>query len=63
MACVLHPECNFLHGYLTCLLPAETADMELEVKQCKASTHLGKIGHPKLLNAIPGAPGSVHNPP
>ena len=33
MACILHPECSFLHGYLMCLLPAETVDMELKIKQ------------------------------
>ena len=32
MARILHPECNFLHGYLKCLLPVETVDVELKVK-------------------------------
>ena len=63
MACILHPECNFLHCYLRCLLPVKTVDIELKVKRCKASIHLGEIGHPGLLNAIPGAPGSVHATP
>ena len=32
MACILCPECNFLHSYLKCVLPAEIADMELKIK-------------------------------
>ena len=32
MVCILCPECNFLCGYLKCLLVAETVDMELKVK-------------------------------
>ena len=31
MACLLHPKCNFLHGYFKCL-PVETVDMELKEK-------------------------------
>ena len=32
MACILCPECNFLHGYFRCQLPVETADVEVKVK-------------------------------
>ena len=32
MAYVLCPEYNFLHGYLKCLSPVETVDVELKVK-------------------------------
>ena len=32
MACILHPECNFLHGYFRCQLPVEMVDMEVKVK-------------------------------
>ena len=32
MACILHPGCNFLHGYFRCQLPTETVDMEVKVK-------------------------------
>ena len=30
MACILQPECNFLHGYFRCWLPVEVVDMEDE---------------------------------
>ena len=62
MECILHPECNFLHSYLKCLLPAETVDVELKVKMMQG-IHTGKTGYPKLLNAIPRAPGYIHTPP
>ena len=32
MACILHPECNFLHGYFRCQLPTETVNVEVKVK-------------------------------
>ena len=32
MACILKPECNFLHWYFRCLLPLETVDVEVKVK-------------------------------
>ena len=32
MACMLHPECNFLHRHFRCKLPVETVDVEVKVK-------------------------------
>ena len=32
MACILKPECNFMHGYFRSLLPLETVDVEVNVK-------------------------------
>ena len=32
MACILKPECIFLHGYFRCLLPIETMDVEVKIK-------------------------------
>ena len=31
MACLLRPECNFLHGFFRCKLPVEVVDVEVEV--------------------------------
>ena len=31
MACLLQPECNFLHGFFRCKLPVEVVDMEVKV--------------------------------
>ena len=31
MACLLQPECNFLHGYFRCQLPVKVVDMEVKI--------------------------------
>ena len=31
MACLLQPECNFLHGYFGCQLPVEVVDVEVKI--------------------------------
>ena len=31
MACLLQPECNFLHGFFRCKLPVEVVDVEVKV--------------------------------
>ena len=38
MACILKPECNYLHGYFRCLLPLETVDVEVKVKKMTGIT-------------------------
>ena len=35
MACILKPECNFLHGYFRCLLPIEIMDVEVKIKMMR----------------------------
>ena len=39
MACLLQPECNFLHGYFRCKLPVEVVDVEVKVKSMQG-THI-----------------------
>ena len=41
MACQLHPECNFLHGFFKCKLPMEVVDVEVKVTSMQG-THLYK---------------------
>ena len=31
MACILQPECNFLHGFFRCHLLVETVDVEVKI--------------------------------
>ena len=31
MACILQPECNFLHGFFRCCIPVETVDVEVRI--------------------------------
>ena len=35
VACILKPECNFLHRYFRCLLTLETVDVEVKVKMMR----------------------------
>ena len=35
MACILKPECNFLHRYFRCLQPIETVDVEVKIKMMR----------------------------
>ena len=39
MACILQPECNFLHGYFRCLLPVEVVDVEVKITSMQG-THI-----------------------
>ena len=42
MACILKPQCNFLHWYFMCLLPLETVDVEVKVKNDERDPHITK---------------------
>ena len=39
MACLLQPECNFLHRYFRCKLPVEVVDIEVKVTSMQG-THI-----------------------
>ena len=39
MACLLQPECNFLHGYFRCRLPVEVVDAEVKITSMQG-THI-----------------------
>ena len=39
MACILQPECNFLHGYFRCQLPVEVVDAEVKITSMQG-THI-----------------------
>ena len=39
MACLLQPECNFLHGFFRCKLPVEVVDVEVKVTSMQG-THI-----------------------
>ena len=39
MACLLQPECNFLHGYFRCRLPVEVVDIEVKITSMQG-THI-----------------------
>ena len=39
MACLLQPECNFLHSFFRCKLPVEVVDMEVKITSMQG-THI-----------------------
>ena len=39
MACILQPECNFLHGFFRCHLAVETVDVEVRITSMQG-THM-----------------------
>ena len=39
MACILQPECNFLHGFFRCHLPMKTGDVEVKITSMQG-THM-----------------------
>ena len=39
MACLLQPECNFLHGFFRCKLPVEVVDIEVKITSMQG-THI-----------------------
>ena len=39
MACLLQPECNFLHGFFRCKLPIEVVDVEVKIASMQG-THI-----------------------
>ena len=41
MACLLQPECNFLHDFFRCKLPVEVVDVEVKVMSMQG-THIFK---------------------
>ena len=56
MACLLQPECNFLHGYFRCKLPVEVVDVEVKVTS-KQGTHIFRRDQmTQLVRCIPWTP-------
>ena len=48
MACILQPECNFLHGYFRCHLPMEAVDIEVKITSMQR-THVFRRDHTTQL--------------
>ena len=42
MACLLQPECNFLHGYFRCQLLVEVVDVEVRITSMQGTHILGR---------------------
>ena len=61
MACLLQPECNFLHSFFRCKLPVEVVDMEVKITSMQG-THIFRGDRITQSNAHAGAQGFIHTP-
>ena len=53
MACLLQPECNFLHGFFRCKLPVEVVNVKVKVTSMQG-THIFKIDRmTQLIRCVP----------
>ena len=53
MACMLQPECNFLHGYFRCQLPVEVVDMEVKITSMQETHIFRKDRMTQLIKCTP----------
>ena len=56
MACLLQPECNFLHGYFRCKLPVEVVDVEVKVMSMQGTHILRRDRMTQLVRCVPWTP-------
>ena len=53
MACLLQPECDFLHGFFRCKLPVEVVDMEVKVTSMQGMHIFRRDRTTKLIKCTP----------
>ena len=53
MACLLQPECNFLHGFFRCKLPVEGVDIEVKVKSMQGMHIFRRDRTTQLIKCMP----------
>ena len=56
MACLLQPECNFLHGYFRCKLPVEVVDMEVKIMSMQGMHIFRRDRMTQLVRCMPWTP-------
>ena len=56
MACLLQPECNFLHGYFRCKLPVEVVDMEVKITSMQGMHIFRRDRTTQLVRCMPWTP-------
>ena len=62
MACLLQPECNFLHGYFRCKLPVEVVDMEVKITSMQRTHMLRRDRMTQLVRCMPWTPNLPLHP-
>ena len=53
MACLLQPECNFLHGYFRCKLPVEVVDVEVKITSMQGTHIFSRERMTQLVRCMP----------
>ena len=53
MACLLWPECNFLHGFFRCKLPVEVVDVEVKITSMQVTHIFRRDQTTQLINGTP----------
>ena len=53
MACLLQPECNFLHGFFRCKLPVEVVDVEMKITSMQGTHILRRHRTTQLIKCTP----------
>ena len=62
MACLLQPECNFLHGYFRCKPPVEVADVEVKVISMQGTHIFRRDWMTQLVRCILWTPNLCQHP-
>ena len=62
MACLLHPECNFLHRYFRCKLPVEVVDMEVKITSMQGMHIFRRDRITQLVRCMPWTPNLCLHP-
>ena len=53
MACLIQPECNFLHRFFRCKLPVEIVDMEVKVTSMQGTHIFRRDRTTQLIRCVP----------
>ena len=53
MACLLQPECNFLHRFFRCKLPVEVVDIEVKVTSMQGTHNFRRDRTTQLIKCTP----------
>ena len=53
MACLLQPECNFLHGFFRCKLPVEVVDVEVKITSMQGMHTFRRDWTTQLIKCTP----------
>ena len=62
MACLLQPECNFLHRYFRCKLPVEAVDVEVKIMSMQGMHIFRRDRMTQLVRCMPWTPNLCLHP-